>query len=144
MREDANPPSLVANLLGTSGVWARILVLKALLNNNSLMVRHRLTPLTEEALATLAASIKAARIRRRWTIRDLAERVGVSAPTILKIERGDPGVAIGTVFEAARLVGVPLFDPDDAAMLRYGALKRAELALLPSAARPPGPVDDDF
>lgn len=32
--------------------------------------------------------------------------------TIQKIERGDPTVAIGTVFEAATLLGVPLFHPD--------------------------------
>lgn len=78
------------------------------------------------------------------TVRELAERVGVSAPTIIKVERGDPGVAIGTVFEAATLVGVPLFDEHPDVRRSYAAQKRAELALLPAAARARREVDDDF
>ncbi len=108
------------------------------------MSRHQLSHTTTQALAILAGAIKAARLRRRWTVRELAERVGVSPPTIVKIERGDAGVAIGTMFEAAKLVGVPLFDVDEPTVVRYRAHQRAELALLPSAARPRREVDDDF
>ena len=75
---------------------------------------------------------------------ELAERTGVSRPTINKVEQGDPGVAIGTVLEAAVLVGVPLFDVDPDVRDRYRAQKRSELALLPSRARPRRKVDDDF
>ena len=53
-------------------------------------------------------------------------------------------MAIGTVFEAAMLVGVPLFDAHPDIRGRYGAQVRAELALLPAAARPCRKVDDDF
>ncbi|MGD9704737.1 MAG: helix-turn-helix transcriptional regulator [Acidimicrobiia bacterium] len=102
------------------------------------------SPLTKEALGILAVGIRAARLRRGWTVRELAERVGVSQPTIIKVERGDPTVAIGTMLEAAVLVGVPLFAVDAEARERYGAHKRAELALLPAAARPRRRVDDDF
>ena len=92
----------------------------------------------------LGATIRAARLQRRWTAADLAERVGVSRPTIAKIERGDPSVAIGTVFEAATIIGVPLFD-DQVTRQRYATSKRTELALLPARARrPSGTVDDDF
>lgn len=108
------------------------------------MPSRRLSTPTREALDVLAASIRVGRLRRRWTVQELAERVGVSAPTIVKVERGDAGVAVGTVFEAARMVGVPLFDTDDAAVRRYGAHKQIELALLPAAARPSRQVDDDF
>lgn len=92
----------------------------------------------------LATAIRSGRIRRGMTVRGLAERVGVSAPTIIKVERGDPGVAIGTVVEAASLVGVPLFDELPDIRHRYAAQQRAELALLPAAARPRRKVDDDF
>jgi len=104
----------------------------------------RLSPVTVDTLQILAASIKTARLRKRWTIAQLAQRAGVSTPTMTKVERADPGVAIGTVFETARLVGVPLFDADPQAVARYGAHKRAELALLPQSARLVSGVDDDF
>ena len=108
------------------------------------MATDRVSPATIEALAILAAAIKVARLRRGWTVRELAERVGVSHPTIVKVERGDPGVAAGTLFEAATLVGVPLLDTDASARQRYGAHKRVELALLPAAVRRRATVDDDF
>jgi transcriptional regulator with XRE-family HTH domain len=104
----------------------------------------RMSPAAHEALEVLGLAVRAGRLKRRWTIAELAERVGVSRPTMAKIERGDPRVAIGTFFEAATLVGVPLFVDEDA-RTRYGAHKRAELALLPgSARRPRQVVDDDF
>lgn len=108
------------------------------------MAADRVSPATVEALGILASAIRAERLRRGWTVRELAERVGVSHPTIVKVERGDPSVAAGTLFEAATLVGVPLFDADDAAVQRYGAHKQGELALLPAAARRRASVDDDF
>lgn len=108
------------------------------------MAPRSVSPVTAEALEILASTIRAARLERKLTVRDLAERVGVSHPTIVKVERGDPGVAVGTVLEAATIVGVPLFavEPDERG--RYLAHKRAELALLPEAARPRRSIDDDF
>ena len=76
------------------------------------MVGPVLSPLTKEALRLLGASIRTQRLRRRWSIDELARRVGVSHPTIMKVERGDPTVAIGSVLESATLVGMPLFDAD--------------------------------
>lgn len=107
------------------------------------MSRVALSPSTLEAIQMLATAIRAGRLRRGWTVRQLAERVGVSHATITAVEAGRPGVAIGTVLEAATLVGVPLFSVSDAERTVHGALKRAELALLPASARP-RPVDDDF
>jgi transcriptional regulator with XRE-family HTH domain len=104
-----------------------------------------LSPFTTEALQLLAVSIKARRLRRGWSINELAKRVGVSHPTIIKVERGDPTVAVGTVLEAAVLVGVALFDPDPQTRTRQLAHMNAELALLPQAGRSANAeVDDDF
>ena len=108
------------------------------------MTRIALSPQTHEALRILAASIRANRLRRGWTEAELAERVGVSRPTIVNLEAAKPGVAIGTVLEAATLVGVPLFTDDAERRAAYGALKSTELALLPKSARPRRAVDDDF
>ncbi len=109
------------------------------------MTRSVLSPLTTEALQLLGASIRARRLRRRWSIDELARRVGVSHPSIIKVERGDPTVAIGTVFEAATLVGVSLFDADPTVRGRQMDRVSAELALLPQAARATAAeVDDDF
>ena len=108
------------------------------------MVRRDGSPLAHDAIHVLGESIRVARLKRRWTTADLAERVGVSRATISKVEHGDPSVSIGTFFEAATLVGVPLFE-DETTRRRHAAHQRAELALLPERARRVGrPVDDNF
>lgn len=104
-----------------------------------------ISPQTNEALRLLASSIRVHRLRRNWSIDELATRVGVSHPTIIKLERGDPRVAVGTVLEAATLVGVPLFDEDPITRSRHGQRLTAELSLLPQAGRVRrSQVDDDF
>jgi transcriptional regulator with XRE-family HTH domain len=104
-----------------------------------------LSPLAKEALRLLGASIKMQRLRRRWSIDELARRVGVSHPTIIKIERADPTVAIGTVLEAATLVGVTLFDADPTVRARHQERLATELKLLPRAGRmTTRDADDDF
>jgi transcriptional regulator with XRE-family HTH domain len=109
------------------------------------MVGPLLSPLTSEALQILGDSIKTRRLQRRWSIAELARRVGVSHPTIIKIERADPTVAIGTVLEAATLVGVPLFDADEGVRARHRERLAMELKLLPKAARTIATEpDDDF
>jgi transcriptional regulator with XRE-family HTH domain len=109
------------------------------------MSSRLLSPQGVEALELLGVALRTGRIRSGWTVEELAERVGVSHTTIRKAERGDPGTAIGTVFEAAVLVGVPLFDPDPTSRARYLTAKRGELALLPEAARRPRQrFSDDF
>lgn len=86
-------------------------------------------------------SIRAGRLRRGWSVESLAERVGVSAPTITKMEQGCPSVAIGTVFEAARLVGVDLYGGHQELA---GKVVRNELALLPQRGRTRRRARNDF
>lgn len=103
------------------------------------------TPATRQALTLLGEQIRLARTRRRLTQAELAERVGVSALTIGKIERGDPGVAVGSVFEAAAIAGVVLFDRDPDARAAAARQVRDQLALLPERVDAPRRrVRDDF
>lgn len=72
--------------------------------------RNLISAQTQDALATLAAMIRAARVQRGMTAAELAERTGVSRGVIQRLEAGEPGTAIGTAFEAALVLGIPLFD----------------------------------
>lgn len=68
--------------------------------------------LAKAALSHFAALLRVRRKERNLTLDELADRLGVSTPTVRKILEGSPSVAIGSYFEAARILGVPLFDPD--------------------------------
>ena len=101
--------------------------------------------LTREALALLGARIKLGRKSRHMSEKDLAARVGIARSTLQKIERGDPTVNIGLVFEAAVIVGVPLFVPDGTRLAPYLEQVSDKLALLPKSIRTsPNAVQDDF
>lgn len=49
----------------------------------------------QRSLAKLGSDIQNARKRRRIPVRVMAERALIAPGTLVKIERGDPGVAIG-------------------------------------------------
>jgi transcriptional regulator with XRE-family HTH domain len=102
------------------------------------------SPRTIEAAELLGTQVRIGRLERRWTVQELAERVGVSVVTLRKVERGDPSVGLGVAFEAATLTGVPLFYEDRSRL--SAELQRAgdRLAVLPGRARKPRQVDDAF
>ena len=98
-----------------------------------------------DAAEVLGLEIARARRERRWTAWELAERAGVSLGTLRNVERGEPTVAIGTVFDIAVLVGLRLFDVDRAELPSLVTLAQDRLTLVPSRVRASaGPVDDDF
>ena len=100
---------------------------------------------TRDALTVLGQQIAAARRERQRTAADVAERAGVSRTTLSKVEHGDPSVAIGTVFEIATLLGVPLFAATRDELARLAARGQERLALLPERVREPRvEIDDDF
>lgn len=105
---------------------------------------HTLSPLTIEAMRLLGSRIQLARRERRWTLQDLADRVGVTAVTMRKIERGNPSVRLGAAFEAAALTGVPLFDESGSRRRLETSRIDDRLAVLPRYVRKPVEVDDDF
>ena len=49
----------------------------------------------KRALAKLGGDLKSARLRRRLTTMMVAERAFISRSTLIKAERGDPGVSLG-------------------------------------------------
>jgi transcriptional regulator with XRE-family HTH domain len=103
------------------------------------------SPYSRDATVLLGQLIRRARIERKLTAEDLAERAGLSRGLVVRIEKGDPGCAIGAVFEAAAIVGVRLFDADYARVSSMVSANTATLALLPQAVRAPKiEVKDDF
>jgi transcriptional regulator with XRE-family HTH domain len=100
---------------------------------------------TQEALRLLGAQVRLARKRRAMTEAELAERVGVARSTLQLIEKGDPKVEIGLVFEAATLAGVDLFVPEATTLAPQIERMADKIALLPHAIRQPRDgVKDDF
>ncbi|WP_206542340.1 helix-turn-helix domain-containing protein [Sphingomonas sanguinis] len=58
------------------------------------------------ALERLGQDIRNARLRRSIAVADLAVRAGTSPSSIARIERGDPGVAIGTLADVLLVLGL--------------------------------------
>lgn len=57
------------------------------------------------ALRALGANIRTGRLKRRISVKDFAERMGVSESTISRLEKGDEGVSIGTLAMACLVLG---------------------------------------
>ncbi len=102
------------------------------------------SPVTVEAARLLGARVRLARRERRWTLQELADRVGVTEVTLRKVERGDLTVGLGVALEAAAVVGVPLFHVDRARRSLEAGRVDDRLAVLPQTVRKPVEVDDDF
>ena len=100
---------------------------------------------TEEALTLMAALIRAARLERRLSAREVAERAGISRSMLQRIEKADMKCEIGAVFEVATIVGVKLFDPKSSSLSEHIRQTQEKLALLPQKARKTiKAVDDNF
>jgi transcriptional regulator with XRE-family HTH domain len=104
------------------------------------------SPYAIEAARLLGARIRLARRERRWSQDELAARAGITPRTVYKIEHGDLSVGLGAAFEAAALLGVPLFHADRSRLSADLDRTEARSALLPrpSRARPDDKVKDDF
>lgn len=98
----------------------------------------------QDALERLGRNIRVARLRRRLTQEELAQRVGVSRFVIADVERGKAttGVAahLGALWALGLLPGMrEVGDPD-----RDDEGKTLERARMPVRARRPQPLADDF
>ena len=65
----------------------------------------QLPPATLSALETLGAHLAVARLRRKESLVSWASRLGVSVPTLMRMESGAPGVGIGIYATALWLIG---------------------------------------
>jgi len=65
-----------------------------------------LPPDAAASLATLGEHLALGRLRRNESQRLWAARIGVSIPTLIRMERGDPGVSIGVYSTALWLLGL--------------------------------------
>jgi DNA-binding XRE family transcriptional regulator len=64
-----------------------------------------LPPAVADALKRLGDNLAIARVRRKESQRVWAQRLGVSVPTLVRLEQGDPGVGLGILATALWLVG---------------------------------------
>ncbi|WP_290731670.1 XRE family transcriptional regulator, partial [Aquabacterium sp.] len=62
-------------------------------------------PVVLAQLKQLGEHLAIARKRRKEPRKAWAERIGVSEPTLMRMERGDPSVAFGTYATALWLIG---------------------------------------
>lgn len=103
------------------------------------------SPFAIEAAQLLGAQVRLARLERRWSARELADRAGVAPDTLAKVERGDMTVSLGVAFEVAALVGVPLFHEERPRLSMDLDRARDQLAVLPQRVRTRDrEVKDDF
>ena len=64
-----------------------------------------LPPVVQRSLQLLGENLAVARIRRHETQSEWARRMGVSRPTLIRMEQGDPGVGVGIYATALWLMG---------------------------------------
>lgn len=100
---------------------------------------------TLSVLKTLGAMIKAARLERGMSQAELSKRLGVSRYTVIALEKGEPKVGVGTVFEAATIVGIPLLAGDQDELNKLATTVANLTSILPERGRRKKvALDDDF
>jgi transcriptional regulator with XRE-family HTH domain len=95
------------------------------------------------AAALLGQLIRKARIDKKMTAEEVAERAGLSRGLLRRIENGDLGCALGAVFETAAVVGLRLFDADEATLDGALASNTAVMTLIPKAVHGPRAKPND-
>jgi transcriptional regulator with XRE-family HTH domain len=66
----------------------------------SLLPKHR------RLMERFGENLKLARLRRRLSAEQVAQRAGISRATLHKIEKGDPAVAMGSYFVVLNVLGL--------------------------------------
>ena len=73
-------------------------------------MKRELLPKHKRMLSQLGEQIRMARLRRDLSSEQVAERAGIARNTLIKIENGDEGVAIGSYFRVLIVLGRKLQD----------------------------------
>ncbi|HMD28600.1 MAG TPA: hypothetical protein VKH13_08535 [Steroidobacteraceae bacterium] len=66
---------------------------------------NQMPPSTLAALSQLGADLAVARLRRKESLKTWAKRLGVSVPTLLRLEAGEANVSLGVLATALWLIG---------------------------------------
>lgn len=105
-----------------------------------------LSSITKITLRILGEMIKCARLERKMSQKDLAERLNRSRYTVMALEKGDPEVAIGVVFEAATIVGIKLLADDNSGIQRLSNRGSSLIVVGPpkKVRKIKKEIDDDF
>lgn len=69
-------------------------------------MKRPLLPKQERMMRALGENIHLARLRRDLSSEQVAERAGIARNTLIKIEQGDEGVAIGMYFRVLIVLGL--------------------------------------
>jgi len=65
-----------------------------------------LLPKAQKAASVLGENIKLARLRRKYSTQQVAERANISRPTLLSVEKGNPNVSIGAYIKVLFVLGL--------------------------------------
>ena len=68
--------------------------------------KHILLPKFQKMMELTGENIRLARRRRKLTTIQVSERAGIDRSTLLKVEKGNPGVSIGAYFNVLRVLGL--------------------------------------
>jgi transcriptional regulator with XRE-family HTH domain len=68
--------------------------------------QHIILPKTKRILIELGDNIKLARLRRKLSSAQVAERTCISRPTLVEIEKGSPSVSIGSYLLVLKVLGL--------------------------------------
>ena len=67
---------------------------------------NKLFPKIINTLKILGENIKTARLRRKISMEQIAERAGISRATVWAVEKGSPSVSIGTYIQILFILGL--------------------------------------
>ena len=65
-----------------------------------------LLPRAQKPISVLGENIKLARLRRKFSAAQVAERANISRPTLVSIEKGNPNVTIGAYVKVLSVLGL--------------------------------------
>ena len=108
------------------------------------MSNFEIPPQVTDWLVQLGQRIRIARIRRGWSVADVASKAGINRNTLAALELGKPGTSISVCFTVLWALGldkslVTLADPDSDL---HG--KALEAARRPKRAGKPRAPSDDY
>jgi len=94
-----------------------------------------------DELSALGARLKTERLQKNETQKNFAARIGVSVPTLNKMEKGEPSVSVGHWASALRILGRDkdiqhLLSPQEDLFKRYEKQQQATSRQRASRKRP--------